>query len=234
MLWKLSKKDIEEATITKTNESKPKLAHPSSWRAKDIFAPATLHKDSSGQQPRFMFSTYMLAHRQKWKYSFCCAVQGCGKVFDSIRNWNSYHLYKHRSIRYRCRICRKWIGTPNRLRDHTYTHQEKKFNCGRCGKMFLFQSGLNLHRNIHRHVHSYECFAKDCAKKYKWPQDLLWHIKIHLKVLLKCEACDYWTHERCPLRQHKNVHSQDKKYICRKRCGLSFKHAMQCYQHKKK
>ena len=121
------------------------------------------------------------------------------------------------------------VSNPKQTkRPYLYTSR-KEIYLWEMWQKFLFQSGLNLHRNIYRCVRSYECFAKDCAKKYKWPQDLLCHIKIHLKVVLKCEACNYSTHERCLLRQHKNIHSLDKKYGCRKQCGLSFKHSMQCY-----
>ena len=73
---------------------------------------------------------------------------------------------------------------PNRLRYHKYMHQEKCFKCGHCDKSFHFQSGLNLHRNLHHRSQAYECFAKNCKKCYKWQQDLLRHIKIHLKVKL--------------------------------------------------
>ena len=116
----------------------------------------------------------------------------------------------------------------------TYTHWGKKFISGRCGQKFTFQSGLNLHRNLYRWVHPYECFATNCKRKYKWPQDLLKHIKCHLKIVLKCKACTYSTHERRLLRQHKNTHSTDKKYECGKQCGMKFKHEMQRYHHEHK
>ena len=150
------------------------------------------------KKPRFTFSTYKLACKNRRKYNFHCAVIGCGKVFNSVRNWNSHHLFQHRAIKYKCKVCCKWISTPNRLRDHIYTHQEKWFKCGRCDKTFLFQSGLNLHRNYHWRIQAYECFANNC-KKYKWPQDLLRHIKVHLKVILICENCEYSMDEMCLL-----------------------------------
>ena len=87
--------DIEEATKVQINKTKPKLACPPTQRAKNIFAPSILHKDNRGQQPRFTFSTYMFTCKHKCKYSFCCIVSRCGKVFNSVRNLNSHHLCKH-------------------------------------------------------------------------------------------------------------------------------------------
>ena len=56
-------------------------------------------------------------------------------------------------------------------------------------------SGLQLYRNLHWRYKTYECFANNCNRRYKWPQDLLRHIKVHLKVKFCCELCDYTTHE---------------------------------------
>ena len=105
-------------------------------------------------------------------------------------------------IRYQCSICYQWMRTPNNLRDHMFTHKDKRSMCGHCNKRFTFQSGLNLHRNICRCRQLYECFPTGCNHKYKWPQDLPRHIKVHLKISLKCEHCEYTTHDRRLLRQH--------------------------------
>lgn len=118
LLHKLSKEEIDEATKAKNTVIITKPPCPSYRRAKDIHTPVILHKDTSGQHPRFTFSTFKLARKHKHKYKFHCAVPGCGKVFNLVKYWNSHHLFRHRSVRYRCRICRRWLQTPNRLRDH--------------------------------------------------------------------------------------------------------------------
>ena len=154
-------------------------------------------------------------------------------MFNSVKSSSLHHLQKHRSTKYRCRVCMKWSATPNRLRNHMYTHLEKKILLWKMQQEITFQSNLNLHRNLHRHTRPYECFAKDCSKRYKWPQDLLCHIRIHLKVMIKCGSCNYTTYEK-HLLQHKNVHSWIMKFTCRKYCGQAFKHAMQHYRHERK
>ena len=139
----------------------------------------------------------------------------------------------HRAIKYQCSTCLKWIMTPSRFNDHKYLHQEAQYKCRHCNKTFYFKSGLQLHKNLHRRYKMYKCFAKNCNCRYKWPQDLLRHVKIHLKLNLCCEVCDYSTHERRLLRQHKLKHQDHKKYKCRKNCITTFKYAMQRYRHEK-
>ena len=39
------------------------------------------------------------------------------------------------------------------------------------------------------------------------------HIKRHLDVELKCEKCDYVTHEMCLLKQHEITHLKQKKCV---------------------
>ena len=162
----------------------------------------------------------------------CC--KGCRKAFNKEKDWNSHHLLCHRSVKYKCSECSKWISTPTGLKAHKYTHQEKRFRYGRCEKAFYFQSGLNLHRNLHQRKQAYECFAKNCKKCYKWPQDLMRYIKMHLDIKLKCLKCEYVTHEARLFKQHEVTHSKHKKFICRQHCALAFKHAMQRYRHEQK
>ena len=118
--------------------------------------------------------------------------------------------------------------------DQKYIHQEARFKCRHCDKSFYFMSGLQLHRNLHRRYKTYECFANNCNQQYKWPQDLLRHIKVHLKVKLCCECCDYTTHESRLLCQHKQKHMDNKRFPCRCNCDNAFKYVMQRYRHEKK
>ena len=152
-------------------------------------------KDTTERMPKFTYLTYRLSRKRIKNYIFRCPISGCNRSFNSVKNWNSHHLSLHQSIRYQCSTCLKWIATPNHFNDHKYIHQEARFKCGRCDKSFYFMSGLQLHKNLHQRYKTHECFANNCNRRYKWPQDLLRHIKIHLKVKYCCEYCDYTTHE---------------------------------------
>ena len=158
---------------------------------------------------------------------------GCSRGFSSVKEWNIHHLAKQKTVTYHCRECTKQLLTLTSMRSHKLTHRNKPYSCGRCGKTFLHLSKLSLHRHLHHHQRLYSCFALCCKRTYKWPQDLLCHIKKHLNVILKCKLCMYTTHEKRLLRQHSNLHTRKLPYKCRK-CGIEcFKHAMQHYRHEK-
>ena len=159
-----------------------------------------------GSLPTFTYSSYKLSRSKKRKYTFHCPIAGCKRSFKSVRNWNLHHLSRHRTIKYQCSTCLKWIKTPSRFNDHKYSHMEARYKCGWCSKTFYFESGLQLHTNLHKRYKTYKCFAKNCSRQYKWPQDLLRHVKSHSDRNLHCEACDYSTHEKRLLKQHKLTH----------------------------
>ena len=151
-----------------------------------------------------------------------------------MKEWNIHHLAKHKTVTYRCGECMKHLRTPTSMRSHELTHRDKPFSGSRCSKTFLHLSKLNLHRHLHRCQRLYSCFAPHCKQTYKWPQDLLHHIKKHLNIALKCRLCMYATYEKRLLRQHSNLHTNELPFMCRKCCNERFKHAMQCYRHEQK
>ena len=153
-------------------------------------------------------------------------------MFKSVKEWNDHHLLRHSKITYQCRLCGKTCYTPISYRDHKYFHGDRTFQCGRCRKNFHNASQLNLHKHFHRRDRLYRCFASKCNHNYKWPQDLLRHIKVHLPTVHKCTKCDYSTKSKRLLHQHVNIHTDDMPFPC---CGCQtrFKHAMQRYRHEK-
>ena len=190
------------------------------------------HKTAA--QYKLRIQTHHLKRKRKHKYYFKCAVPGCPHSFNSVKEWNIHHLAKHKTVTYRCGECTKHLQTPTSMRSHELTHGDKPFSCGRCGKTFLHLSKLNLHRHLHRRQRLYSCFALHCKRTYKWPQDLLCHIKKHLNITLKCQLCMYTTYEKRLLRQHSNLHTNELPFGCRKCHNECFKHAMQCYRHEQK
>ena len=203
---------------------------------KDSHLKPSKTKDISGttsKKHKFAISSHGLLRKKRKKYNFTCPITGCKMTFHTVKDWNCHHLSSHSTVKYQCAICLKWMTTPNRFADHKYYHQDARYKCGRCNKSFCFNSGLQLHKNMHRRNKVYKCFAKNCEHSYKWPQDLLRHVKTHRKIRLCCEYCDYISKDIRLLRQHKQTHLDIKKYDCRKNCSKSFKHAMQRYRHEK-
>ena len=225
--------------ISKTNKSENQPAYKSKKQKTKTITTTTRVKTSiktdtkAKALPKFSYSSYQLSRSKKRKYSFHCPVIGCKRTFMTVKNWNLHHLRKHYEVKYQCSTCLKWIKTPNRFNEHKYTHREARFKCGRCSKTYYFESGLKLHKHLHKRYKTYKCFSKDCKKIYKWPQDLLRHVKCHLGRNLHCKDCNYTTFEKRLLRQHEATHQDVKKYKCRQNCSQTFKHCMQRYRHEK-
>ena len=132
-----------------------------------------------------------------------------------------------------CDNCNKIFATPQSFRNHVSLHQETKYTCPRCDRKFVFQCGLNIHKNLHHRQQIHACFASGCSKRYKWRQDLLCHVKKHIQsTLFVCKVCSYSTYEGRLYHRHVMVHTSKTPYKCHK-CSNSYEHAMQWYRHEK-
>ena len=156
----------------------------------------------------------------------------CHTVFKSLQEWNEHHHHCHPRLTYMCRICGKICLMPSSFRDHKYYHGVKKFECGQCRKLFMNASHFNLHKHFHHRDRLYKCFASKCKCSYKWLQDLLRHIKVHLSTVYSCTQCLYSNKQKCLLLQHINIHTDDLPFQCHG-CASRFKHVIQCYRHEK-
>ena len=136
-------------------------------------------------------------------------------------------------MKYRCDTCNKVFATPSSYKDHKLLHKPCNYKCHKCDKKFVYPGGMRIHRNFHNRTRKYICKVEGCSHRYKWPQYILCHMKIHLQeTLCVCRVCQYSTYEARLFRHHVILHTSRLPYKCRK-CLEHFKLAMQCYQHEK-
>ena len=180
----------------------------------------------------FKLKRYGVRHKNHKNYHHTCMGKKCHAIFKSLQEWNEHHRHHHPRLTYMCRICSKICLMPSSFRDHKYYHGVKKFECGQCRKLFMNASQLNIHKHFHRRDRLYKCFASKCKGSYKWPQDLLRHIKVHLSTVYRCMQFPYSNKQKLLLLQHINIHTDDLPFQC---CGCAsrFKHAMQRFRHEK-
>ena len=137
VLKRLSDKQIQstvKVTTSSTIKKDTVVSRNATRQAKDIYTPSVLRKVSMGKTARFTFPTYRLPSKVRCKYKLKCTVARCGKVFTTVRHLNQHHILKHRTVKYRCRICMNFSSTQSQLHNHMYTHMDKKFICGRCNQ----------------------------------------------------------------------------------------------------
>ena len=155
-----------------------------------------------------------MKHKTHKNYHHRCVGKKCQATFKSLREWNDQHHLRHPKLTY------------------SYYHGTKMFECGQCRKQFMNASQLNLHKHFHCMDRLHKRFASKCNHCYKWPEDLLRHIKIHLSTVYSCTQCSYSNKQKRLLQQHINIHTDNLPFLCQG-CTSHFKHAMQHYRHEK-
>ena len=107
-LHRLTNVDLEQAkcwvAITKQTQTSgfTKEIKKSSRQAKVEYKPTKLYKDLSGKKPRFTFSMRWLSKRHRRNYKFHCVIASCNRLFNTVKEWKSHHLFKHGSVKYKC------------------------------------------------------------------------------------------------------------------------------------
>ena len=132
-------------------------------------------------QAGFCISLHGIRRKKKRTY-LTCKIPGCKSSFPLVRHWNSHHRLMHKETHLTCKECKMKFNMPSFLRDHAYVHSKIAFRCNRCDKTFAFKSPYKIHVHTHLRSRIHKCFAGSCRKEYKWPQDLHYHIQMHLKL----------------------------------------------------
>lgn len=89
---------------------------------------------------------------------FPCTGLNCRKTFRNEESLSKHLKADHSEnennslIGYRCKKCRKILGTKQCLKEHIYTHTgQKPYRCSElgCGKAFRQSSQLSYHKKLH-------------------------------------------------------------------------------------
>ena len=159
-----------------------------------------------GKSTRHRFDISFIGIRKCCRYyHFKCKEPRCNKTFNKVRDWNAHHRLVHKN-RLKCGLCGRKFTTPSAYRVHKNYHAPHKFNCNICRKTFAFESGLKQHKVVHTHSKLNRCFIGTCTKAFKWPQDLVRHIKRHMQEKWPCTKCDMVFAEKHLLKQHEYKH----------------------------
>jgi len=93
-----------------------------------------------------------------------CDSSNCRKTFRNEASLQKHIKEEHSEcesnsiIGYRCKKCRRVLGSQQSLKEHFYTHTgQKPYKCTEpgCGKFFRQSSQLSYHKRIHSEVKKY-------------------------------------------------------------------------------
>ena len=102
--------------------------------------------------------------------------EDCGLTFSSKAALNSHRNSKHiNDEKYQCKICGQHNGNTRRLNEHMLKHQEPKFKCSYCGKMFKLKGNLEAHERDHRGEKPFLCSI--CTSRFSSQKSIDQHMK---------------------------------------------------------
>ena len=168
--------------------------------------------------------------RTKRKWNYQCPK--CPQHYPNMVDFNKHFKGSHDPVH--CKVCKENFSTPSALHCHRYRHNNLRYACSKCGKLFPFLSDRNNHEISHHKVKMHHCIHPWCNKSYLRKGELTAHALTHKKGhICKCRLCNYTSPDQCNLKAHMRVHSKLKRYLC-PHCSQLFHYDTQLRRHLKK
>ena len=130
-----------------------------------------------------------------------------------------------------CGICGKQCTEVKSLKSHIQRHWNTRYQCILCDRSFALNTSLKAHI---RGVHEGErlvCSVEGCGRTFLEKKTLDAHMKIHnCEFAFKCEICSKGFTHKTQFEGHMNRHYGIKPYECAI-CGRKYTYATDLKQH---
>ncbi|XP_026843871.1 zinc finger protein 28 [Drosophila persimilis] len=135
---------------------------------------------------------------------------------------------------YHCTVCKKDFRSRTQQYYHLTCGNDllKKFCCKQCNRRFATHSHLKYHQNNHVSLSKYSCSI--CGKKFKQPNVLQRHMRIHNNEQHACDHCHKVFRCLSTLKDHLVAHTDHGfAYKC-ETCAKLFQNKANLNQHRQK
>lgn len=154
------------------------------------------------------------------------------KTLEDKRAKYREHYRRFQSKTYACEFCDVAYSRFCDLFNHDRTAHDdmpKEFSCPTCGKLFLTNNRLQIHRNA---FHAEKAFSCDvCNVRCKSKHTLRTHMRKHSGVFT-CTHCGLTTASNAALVSHVRIHTGEKPFVC-DLCGNSYASKLGLTSHKR-
>lgn len=109
---------------------------------------------------------------------------------------------------YQCHQCGKGFISKGLLNAHQISHDDSKYPCETCGRVFNLPSGYRKHVQTHRRDRAFKCTI--CSKSFNTRTYLTNHMSSHSGKQYKCNFCELIFTTADGRRQHqryKHLHA---------------------------
>ncbi|KAH8276191.1 hypothetical protein KR026_004039 [Drosophila bipectinata] len=170
---------------------------------------------------RFATRSHLRYHMNNHDQSSNHSCHICGKKFQQLVVLQR-HLRTHNQERYECQQCLKVFRSESSLKSHLVTHSDLglPFKCDVCSKSFQTKANLKQHSRKHdQKTIRHKC--KDCQKSFLRKTTLRLHMKRHLaRERQSCPLCDKSYNDADALARHVKQHKTGERYRC-KQCDIT-------------
>ena len=130
-------------------------------------------------------------------------------------------------------VCGRVCMDKGSLRQHSFTHMPRQFQCDFCKRRFVMKGAVREHVRTHLEVRTFVC--SECGASFKVERTLRGHIlNVHRNINndpQTCTLCGLVLNNKRCLERHMRTHSGERPYGC-DLCEARYGHSNRLVSHK--